>query len=74
MLNIKVKHIRDDGYATKTAIKAKTKPLIEEKERLRFKLLEYQQIRDAKIPDHEKLPKDCIFAVHYLQVAMNEKI
>lgn len=73
-LNLKVKHIEKDPYATKTTIKAKAKPLNEEKDRLRFSLMELNQIRDAKIPDHEKLPKDCTFAKHYLQVAMNEKI
>lgn len=30
--------------------------------------------RDAKIPDHEKLPKDCIYYKHFLQVQMNKKI
>jgi len=35
-----VKHIEKDPYATKTTIKAKAKPLNEEKDRLRFSLME----------------------------------
>ena len=31
-------------------------------------------VRDAKIPDHEKLPKDCIYYKHFLQVQMNKKL
>ena len=31
-------------------------------------------VRDAKIPDHEKLPKDCIYYKHFMQVQMNEKL
>ena len=31
-------------------------------------------IRDAKIPDHEKLPKTCIYYKHYLQVEQNSKV
>jgi len=41
---------------------------------LRIKLMDLNQIRDAKIPDHEKLPKDCIFYKHFLQVDINSKI
>ena len=36
--------------------------------------MEYNQIRDAKIPDHEKLPKTCIFYKHYMQVECNTRI
>jgi len=31
-------------------------------------------VRDAKIPDHEKLPKTCIYYKHYLQVELNTKV
>ena len=31
-------------------------------------------VKDAKIPDHEKLPKDCIYYKHFLQVQMNKKL
>ena len=31
-------------------------------------------MKDAKIPDHEKLPPDCIYYKHFLQVQMNEKL
>ena len=31
-------------------------------------------MRDEKIPDHEKLPKDCIFYKHFLQVEANTRI
>ncbi len=41
---------------------------------LRSQLMEYNQIRDAKIPDHEKLPKTCIFYKHYMQVESNTRI
>ncbi len=41
---------------------------------LRSQLMEYNQIRDAKIPDHEKLPKTCIFYKHYMQVECNTRI
>jgi len=68
------KVFESDGLATKTTIRAKVKPLLEEMNVLRARLLEYQMVRDAKIPDHEKLPKDCIFYKHYLQVEMNSKI
>ena len=72
--NIKRRNIEKDGLSTKTTIKAKLKPLIEELNALRMKLIEYQQVRDAKIPDHEKLPKDCIFYKHFLQVDVNSRI
>ena len=35
---------------------------------LRYSLNELVAVRDAKIPDHEKLPKDCIYYKHFLQV------
>jgi hypothetical protein len=60
--------------ATKTTIKAKIKPLLEQMAVLRGTLMEYNQVRDAKIPDHEKLPKTCIFYKHYMQVETNTKI
>ena len=41
---------------------------------LRFSLNELMQVRDAKIPDHEKLPKDCIYYKHFLQVQQNKKL
>ena len=41
---------------------------------LRVTLYELMAIKDAKIPDHEKLPKDCIYYKHFLQVQMNSKI
>lgn len=31
-------------------------------------------MRDAKIPDHEKLPKTCIYYKHYMQVDANSKV
>ena len=31
-------------------------------------------VREAKIPDHEKLPKDCIYYKHFMQVQMNDKL
>ncbi len=65
-LAFKKKSAESDGYATKSTIKAKVKPIIEEMNVLRVQLIELQQKRDAKIPDHEKLPKDCIFYKHFL--------
>ena len=41
---------------------------------LRFTLTEMQEIREEKIPDHEKLPKDCVFVRHYLQVQANRDL
>ena len=41
---------------------------------LRFTLTEMEAIREEKIPDHEKLPKDCVFVLHYLQVQTNDDI
>ena len=41
---------------------------------LRVQLNELMAVRDAKIPDHEKLPKDCIYYKHFLQVQMNKKL
>ena len=73
-LAFKKKQFESDGLATKTTIRAKVKPIVEEMNALRMQLLELQQKRDAKIPDHEKLPKDCIFYKHFLQVAMNTEI
>lgn len=70
----KIKVIANDSLATKTTKNAKKKPLVEEMTMLRFKLMELQQIREDKIPDHEKLPKDCIFYKHFLQVDTNTKI
>ena len=70
----KIKVIANDSLATKTTKNAKKKPLVEEMNMLRFKLMELQQIRDDKIPDHEKLPKDCIFYKHFMQVDTNQKI
>ena len=63
-----------DQYATKTTINAKKKPLIEQMNVLRFQLNEYMAVRDAKIPDHEKLPKDCVYYKHFLQVELNKKL
>ena len=57
-----------DAYATKTTINAKKKPLIEQMNILRVQLNELMAVRDAKIPDHEKLPKDCVYYKHFLQV------
>lgn len=73
-LMVRKKAFESDGLATKTTIRAKVKPIVEEMNMLRVKLLELQTIRDAKIPDHEKLPRDCIFYKHYIQVDMNQKI
>ena len=36
--------------------------------------MELHRVRDEKIPDHEKLPKDCIFYKHFLQVEANSRI
>ena len=74
IINFKIKQVEKDPYATKTTIKAKTKPFTEEKNRLMADLSKYMQIKDSKIPDHEKLPKDCTFAIHYLQVEKNDRI
>lgn len=63
------KAFENDPYATKTSIKGKVKPIIEEMTVLRTQLFEYEYKRDAKIPDHEKLPKTCIYYKHYIQVA-----
>ena len=41
---------------------------------LRFELTKLEAIREEKIPVHEKLPKDCVFVKHYLQVQSNLKI
>jgi len=65
-LMVKKKHEENNPLATKTSIKGKVKPLVEEMNVLRAQLFEYQYIRDAKIPDHEKLPKTCIYYKHYL--------
>ena len=31
-------------------------------------------MRDGKIPDHEKLPKDCVYYKHFLQVERNSAV
>ena len=41
---------------------------------LRNQLHEYMVVRDGKIPDHEKLPKDCVYYKHFLQVTRNTDI
>ena len=41
---------------------------------LRISLTEMEMIREEKIPPHEKLPKDCVFVLHYLQVQANQEI
>ena len=66
--------MENDPLATKTTIKAKVKPLEDEMKMLRFTLTEMEMIREEKIPDHEKLPKDCVFVRHYLQVQANKDI
>ena len=68
------KAFENDPYATKTSIKGKVKPIVEEMTVLRGQLYEYEYIRDAKIPDHEKLPKTCIYYKHYMQVEKNSKV
>ena len=70
----KIKSIENDPYATRTSIKGKTKPLREEMSVLRNSLEQYEFIKDAKIPDHEKLPKTCIYYKHYIQVAQNQAV
>ena len=62
------KNLENDGLSTKTQIRAKIKPIMEEIQQLRADYNNYMFIRDAKIPDHEKLPKTCIYYKHYLQV------
>ena len=66
--------MENDPLATKTTIKAKVKPLEDEMKVLRFTLTEMEMVREEKIPDHEKLPKDCVFVKHYLQVQANKDI
>lgn len=65
-LMVKKKFEENNSLATKTSIKAKVKPLVDQMNILRANLFDYQYIRDAKIPDHEKLPKTCIYYKHYL--------
>lgn len=38
------------------------------------KVVELEMIMDAKIPDHEKLPKNCTFYTHFLQVEKNDMV
>ena len=66
--------IESDPFATRTTIKAKAKPLDDEMKQLRITLTDLQQIREDKIPDHEKLPRDCVFYRHYMQVQANSEI
>ena len=66
--------MENDPLATKTTIKAKVKPLEDEMKALRWTLTEMEMVREEKIPDHEKLPKDCVFVRHYLQVQANKDI
>ena len=73
-LMAKKKSIESDPYATKTSIKGKIKPIVEEMTVLRNLLSEYEYVKDAKIPDHEKLPKTSIYYKHYIQVAQNSKV
>ena len=73
-LNFKVKQVEKDQYATRTTIAAKKKPLIEQMNALRYKLNEFMVVRDGKIPDHEKLPKDCVYYRHFMQVQRNNSI
>ena len=73
-LMMRKKAFENDSLATKTTIRAKVKPLIEEMNMLRIQLQEYNITRDAKIPDHEKLPKTCIYYKHYMQVEQNTKV
>lgn len=68
------KNLESDGLSTKTQIRAKIKPIMEEIQQLRIDYNNYMYIRDAKIPDHEKLPKTCIYYKHYLQVEQNSKV
>ena len=63
-----------DKLATATTIAGKVKPLKDEMNGHKNKLVELEMVRDAKIPDHEKLPKSCTFYKHFLQVAMNQTI
>ncbi len=73
-LAYKKRQFEGNSLDTKTTIRAKVKPIIEEMNTLRIQLMEYQRVRDEKIPDHEKLPKDCIFYKHFLQVEANTRI
>lgn len=68
------RNMENDPLATKTTIKAKVKPLEDEMKALRWTLTEMEMVREEKIPDHEKLPKDCVFVRHYLQVQANKDI
>ena len=69
-----LRKLEGDRLATQTTINAKAKPIKDEMNLLRAQLAQYEAVKDAKIPDHEKLPKDCIFYLHFLQVANNNKI
>ena len=68
------RNLENDPLATKQTIKAKVKPLEDEMKVLRITLTELEMVREEKIPPHEKLPKDCVFVLHYLQVQANQEI
>ena len=59
--------------ARKKAQKA-NQPLIEMCNQIKRRITELEEVREAKIPIQEKLPKDSIYYKHFMQKMFNDKI
>ena len=57
---------RKSGNMTKTALMKELKPLMDQNKELVKLVRDLDRIRDSKIPDHEKLPKESNFYKHYV--------
>ena len=59
---------------TKKQIREAKKAIKAELEPLQAQVQAFTEARDAKIPDHLKLPKDNVFHKHFVHLLRNEKV